>query len=141
MTIEILMVSGEYRHLKDIPNSPPPTNLMAWFEASKQVMNLPNAVCHYIENKTIKEMSKHITSIGALGTAYVEDNLFAFVESDNPKLYGDRRTITHEMLHLKGWFHGDVCHEDYENEVERLYQLTEESLPIIVLLGVRSNGK
>ena len=132
--IEVLMASGKYCPLKDLPNSPLPINLMAWFETAKQVMELPNVICHFIESKTLKTVSSgNIFQIGALGCAY-GDNSFAFVGTDIPEVVDDRRTIIHEMLHLKGWFHGDVSHEDYEIEVERLYNLTKENLPIILCI-------
>ena len=127
MTIEVMLTSGEYCHLKDLPTSTLPTDLMAWFETSKQIMELPTAICHYVKNKTLKEMAGfEITQVGAMGCAY-EDGSFAFVETDLPELHGDKRTMIHEMLHLKDWLHGDVTHRDYEDEVTRLYDIVRSS--------------
>ena len=120
----------EYRELREFPASPLPDELQNWFEVAKLTMNLPDTKAYFIENEVAKKFSNGVIAyVGALGSAYVEDNCFAFIESNEGR-ESDKDTIIHEMLHLLGAIHTQTNHDLYQTEVEKFKEATKRNLSL-----------
>ena len=129
--MKISIAVDEYRELREFPSSSLPDELQNWFDTAKLTMNLPSAKAHFIENKTAKEFSNGVIAyVGALGSAYVEDGCFAFIESDEGR-ESDKDTIIHEMLHLLGAIHSETNHDLYQAEVEKFKGATKRNLQVL----------
>ena len=126
--MKICVNKDEWRDLREFPGSPLPPELHNWFEVAKITMRLPGAKVYFIESKVAKEFSNGvIIRIGALGQAYVDDNLFVFIESGDGREQ-DKETIIHEMLHLLGAVHTVDNGDLYEAEVRKFKEATERNL-------------
>jgi len=130
--MQISISVDEYRELRDFPTSPLPDELIEFFEIAKITMRLPSARCHFIDNQVAKDFTNGtLVRIGALGTAYVEDCSFAFVESDDGREW-DKNTIIHEMLHLLGATHTADNYSLYEVEVKKFREATERNIAVCI---------
>ena len=110
--------SGHGIRLMEMPSTNPPTEIQEWFETAKVMMNLPNAKLHFIDNNTAKEVSEGtLVMVGAWGIAYPEKQTVAFIESDYGYLW-DINTLTHELVHLLGFTHGNTPHKEFERLVD-----------------------
>ena len=137
--MEISIGVDEYRKLREFPSSPLPDDLQNWFEAAKLTMSLPNTRVFFIENQVAKEFSNGVlVHIGALGSAYPDDDCFAFIESDESR-ESDKNTIIHEMVHLLGIGHTTTNHDLYEAEVNKFSVATEKNLAVLLVRRIASD--